>query len=981
MSLGDTTKLYDALVFVDSPPPTEISQPSQWPFTVQISAGDVGEHYIDLYAQYSRSYPYKIPQTRWSHLIPQWRFTDVEGRFITKLKTTDTTITDSSGNSIGVTGSAQFYYIDDMPTLGWETPVMIWATMSVSGRDVFYDIEDKELASYANSMTIKGEPVIINGKPPTYLDISADGIRDINKIKWVDTPFRYTILAKADRIPNMCSGSPSGVTIFDYPQEGSDLFASTHPINRTILGVPASSETWVDETVYFEREDSNTGLHTGGYQIGSIESTDAISNTQISATVSIQPSAGWYRDTPYLWVSNHEEERINKITSPFRPLTATDYINPLLPTVQSYTYTGITEHTLSAYQTSGIEGGEYWSGGALTTDTFGGIYGMAVSPCYQLWAVDPELDKLFNFSVLGEMLTAIDIAPSGASPQAITFDGNGDKWITLYGSTSTVKYDANGEYTGIAAIPPYTITDVFDSASQDPDSILVRPVDVETDIDNNIWVTYEHALSSMLIKYDTNGSYITSCNLPVSSQPQSLVLDFIDESIWVGNTYEILVDPYTWEYAASGGSIQHFTSAGELIETYPNLLHPAYMTIDNDRKLWFAFGHSGLGLISGGEVHKFWLSGGNITPYDSTHIAIDNSQLGLNDRLKGVGVDSRNTVWVVDAYESIVYAINVSNINDYMTFDILPKNDETDVKIQAYGDWTGNRWIQKYINSSHERQIHGVSNLFDIHEFNDEYSIRRFNESWNTSEQMRDYALSDHIYNNEALFNQYLSGMVGGIDNNSQSIGRKSYERIANFVANHSDISVCGIDQLYSLSNELDVPINQYNISFPNEIKRLLDIVSIPHQKLWGERCKCNTNFNYSNTCKVCNHSHCLNRSQEPISPNTYMFTSGDYVVVRRKLGSNNYEKLPLPDTANGSSTFAISAVPSMAWLTSSNYAEYNFYTYIPTTCDTQVEGVINWDDDYTTLSENNSALSAWYVDNEIVDHILTEQLYRGLSL
>ena len=71
----------------------------------------------------------------------------------------------------------------------------------------------------------------------------------------------------------------------------------------------------------------------------------------------------------------------------------------------------------------------------------------------------------------------------------------------------------------------------------------------------------------------------------------------------------------------------------------------------------------------------------------------------------------------------------------------------------------------------------------------------------------------------------------------------------------------------------------------------------------------------------------------------------------------------------------------SLIWLSSSNYLDYIFYKYIPTYCETQVEGVINWDDDYTTLSETNSSLSAWYNDSETMDIIISNVLYKGLQL
>ena len=55
------------------------------------------------------------------------------------------------------------------------------------------------------------------------------------------------------------------------------------------------------------------------------------------------------------------------------------------------------------------------------------------------------------------------------------------------------------------------------------------------------------------------------------------------------------------------------------------------------------------------------------------------------------------------------------------------------------------------------------------------------------------------------------------------------YERISNYVANHSDIENCNINQLYSLSNQIDVPIDDYNFNFPPELRnRVNKTFSIP---------------------------------------------------------------------------------------------------------------------------------------------------------
>lgn len=983
MYLGDSTKLKDALVFVNTPPASEATQQNVWPFTVVISAADTGNHYIDLYSQYSRSRPYQQPQSKWGHLLPQWRFTDLDGNYVDKIKTTDTQITDVSGNIIGVTGSVQFYYIDDMPSFDYTSPVMLWATMEVSGRSVSYDKQGKELPGYANSKIIKGEPYYINGQIPTHLTITRNGISNIDKLKWIDNPFRYTILIKSNWLNTKCGASNGEIIVFDYPQNGAETYASVNEIYRDVLGAPVSAETWSPLSAYFQREDSNR-FHVGGFQIGSVESSNITLNTQISAIVDVKVFPP-FRDTGYVWISNGENRTINRVNLPY---SFGNYYNPLLPgiTTLSYNSSGFGSMYSSV---STVSGTPYWKGGKLSVDVFGGIYGIAVGGyCGNMWGVDPELDMMFNFGTDGKILCSVNIEPSGCSPQAIAIDSNLDMWVTLYGATSAVKYDKYGVATGDVAVPPYQITDVF-TLTGNPDTILVRPVQVDTDTEDNIWVTYEHAISSLLLKYDSTGNYLVSCGLPVSAQPFGLVVDPTDNSVWVSNGYEILVAPYTWQYAASAGSIQHYSSAGVLLNTFDDIARPAYLTLDADKNLWFTFGYAGVGVISGLDVIKYFAYNKSFVPYTTAHIVLDNSYVGLNERLEGIACDGRNRIWILNSNENTVYVVNPQDTSDVVFIDIRPYDISKTQSIQGLGDWTGFQWLQKYYytlpTDAMYYTISGLSNYFDINEFGSNFEIRKFNESWDSAQQMRDYALSDHINDKEILFDRYFEAMIGGLSAGEESIGRKSYERIANFVQNHVDIDTCEIDQLYALANELDVPIDNYSLTYPVSLKRLMNIISVSHTRLWGTRCKCNRNF-YSRggVCSTCGHSHCLNRSTNNLNTNTELVTGGDKIVIRTVHGVENYDLLELPSTVLSGVTsvnvYPISAASSISWLTSSDYNKYYFYRYIPAFCDVQVEGVINWDDSYTTLSENNSSLSSWYDKNQLIDTILNYDLHQGLQ-
>jgi hypothetical protein len=293
--------------------------------------------------------------------------------------------------------------------------------------------------------------------------------------------------------------------------------------------------------------------------------------------------------------------------------------------------------------------------------------------------------------------------------------------------------------------------------------------------------------------------------------------------------------------------------------------------------------------------------------------------------------------------------------------------------LQAFGDWTGTRFLNKYApKPTTVMYLTGESSEFNIENFSG-YDIRKFNESHDTTTQIRSYALPEYVYNNYNLFENYIGSMVGGLETSANSIGRKIYERTANFVQNHADIDVCNINPIYSIASQLNVPIDDYNITMPSDIQRLMDLVSIGHKKLWGDRCKCNYNFKTSySVCENCGHKHSSNRGNS-LDTDTYTTTANTPYVVEYKLNRNHYEVLtPLSSNLtlySASSAFLINDV-----------ADYCYYEYIPTFCNVQNEGIINWDDEYTTIDETVSGLFDWYGDNQIVEKMLNYYLHKGLG-
>ena len=156
---------------------------------------------------------------------------------------------------------------------------------------------------------------------------------------------------------------------------------------------------------------------------------------------------------------------------------------------------------------------------------------------------------------------------------------------------------------------------------------------------------------------------------------------------------------------------------------------------------------------------------------------------------------------------------------------------------QATGDWTGNKWYQKYTNFQllTSALLSGTSAPFAINDFSNPYQIKRINESFNTAAYYKSLALPENLQENTVLFDQFFPAVVGtGYLSANEDVGQVTYERIANFVQNHSDVDTCLTDQLLNLAKFVDIDPSTYATLYPSDIKNMLDISSISKNRLLG---------------------------------------------------------------------------------------------------------------------------------------------------
>ena len=972
--LDQTNILPCAIKFSSIPPTSDATNKPISPFTISITANDTNTHIVDLYAQYSQSHVYQNPQQKWSHLIPQWRFLDLDGNMITSIATTDTLI--YSGTAvIGVTGEASFDYIDDMGcTTG--TPIILWATMQVSGIPLSAESAISDIPSYANSKVVTYVPFYINQLTPTELHITRNGIDEMSITPyWVNKniPTITTLHGKPLTLPCLQNSKIGTNMIYTYPATNAIGYAAG-AINQSINTIPTSSQNWtslgdITTAAYFQAYDAQ-GLDIRGYSRSKVVANVETLNTTITAGISLQQT-NTFVDTPFVWISHPNSHLMYKIYAPYISSTIINNITSWLQE-QSYVQTLIFD---TPYITEKID--------TMSLTGFGGIYGIAVDPCYNIWCSDSEMDKLYKFDYNGILLSTINLGDNGllssigvsggCTPAGLSLDSTNGLWVSLFDSISVLKINrTTGEL--ITAINPYgNQTSPIGGFGIDPD---FKPTLAETDKNDNVWVSYTNSLCSYLNKYDSLGTPLLTITLPTCSNPMDMLVDS-NNNIWATLTHHS-GPPYL-----SGSIICVAGTNGATLSTI-NMTHPEYLTMDKDANIWVTYGFNKVNKITPNGLATSFNIGTSTQPtwYNS------NSTLEFNC-LEGIACDSSNRIWVINSYESKAYVLSGNQIIQTYTLtpytsdwyldtnlNIISLSSQWTKSIQAFGDWTGMRWLQKYANvtslSTVTTYISGTSDVFNINTFSN-YDVRKFNESWDATNQIRNYALPEHFYNDSKLFVDYIGTMIGSLETSANSIGRLIYERIANYVANHEDVETANIPQLYGLAQKINSPIDDYNFKYPADLKRIMDIVSIPHKTLWGGRCQCNLNFKQEfNYCANCGHRHASNIGN-PIDTDTYVTTADKGFLAEYVRQKGSYELImPLN---NGETVFEAAS----AFLIN-DVVDYCYFEHIPTYCGVQNEGVISWDDEYTTLNETSSGLEEWYGNGGIVEKMLTYYIHEGLG-
>jgi hypothetical protein len=762
--------------------------------------------------------------------------------------------------------------------------------------------------------------------------------------------------------------------------------------------------------VLFEWID-DTGYKTPGYFKGSFTTT-AVSALNATLTGSlaytIPPLTGQFFN-PILWLSNPEAGMMTTAQYIYsNALSAVTTPNLNIAQVHNFGMPVITQPD--------------FTNNPMALSGFHGINSIAAlpMPTYHAWVLDSELNYMYRINTLGTILCAVDInkvvrdnnlgfhTTNQVSPASLVLDSKQNIWMTLYDTQSALKFDHLGNFL-LATTPlcatGYTFPPDIDPAWFDENTYFsfnsdageyqndlnaidlnfIEPTGIDTDSQDNVWITYSNYASGYLAKFDSNGGLLFSYAYPICSCPQEIVVDNQD-NIWIACSNNI------WQTRES--TLEKRDSFGNRLSSVYPIYGLNHLTLDYNQNPWFTFSYSWIGAITGvnGQLFTKNLSGTGKTAYHSDWF--DPSINTDETALEGIAVDLKGLVYVVNSIENQVYVFDPKKGFVLNSFYINPQGfifyqddqyQPTLIKsslwgksLQAVGDWTGLRWYNKYGNLLPFYQTNSVTISltgqsvplnFVQHET---YDIFKKNEDFDMASQMKSMAFMPSLNQSTYLFDNFFGSIFGKYPFKHTDLGVGMYEKIANFVANHSDIDSCNVNQLYDLAASVDLDSEDFRLNYPPSIQRVVDIASINQSRLMGARSLDQTAFT-----KVNNQDE-INRGNL-ITSLCYIVTAGIPLILKDR-SINKYRIIP---TGNlyGLSAYPLQALANSIGLTDNNWPSYyEFYEFIPSYDFRQLEGYIDWNNPQTTLSETLSTNNQWFSHEGFLDTQLSYELYKGLG-
>ncbi len=994
------------------------------PFTLSLTSSKIDQPLsVYLQSHYSKSIPHYAVPSKWKFLVPTWKFLDIDRNLLYNnvLQVPTEPIYNEQSKIIAVRGDVSFYYVDDIATgadLANVCPLILGATLSTE--NFTYPLESiiYPYASYSNNETVRAiQSWQVTDNLPTGLKVTENYINDVYPLKWADIPIPLTITTESDPAlyeSALLQGDVQLTKNLAYPI--TNELGAAFPVVVSLSSNGVLDGVTLTQGIHFSAQQDNyfkitddDGNSVSGYVLTQITPfSNALTAVKQGSSFVVTVST----------IAANTLGSLARFGFPFGyPIRANTYVShPYGNTINKVAVTKYPKYCeiVNYFEDIGLLAqGSYFtyiSTPALTSvdiaqETLSGcsaVYGMGYNPVKDLfYACDADTGTIRMYNSANQLLSAVEISSilgtEKLAPSHVTIDRLYNVWVSLFDDYKLLKFDYQLNYLLSAA--PTVQTNISLDPEGDPEfrffperffiksNISLSPPIVETDRKNHVWACWFSALTgeksgdnfSLLCHFDSRGRQINEDTvvLPTNSEPVCLAIDPLN-NIWVACRNLDAV-------------VKYDVVSKTITQTITGVWRPSYIAFDRDANLWITHGYDLCSLynvetqlLSTWQFSSYLNLSSNSYELSSSYIQTITSEItaksySTNEIWGGLNVDVYDRVWVVDSTRNIFCAFRGSDPSDIVSIPVVPDVKERPMifdgdtfvstitaesvhSAQAGGDWTGNRWYQKYSGALLRYPIYGQSTPFKLYDVYSSYQAAKVNETFDCANYFKSLALPEVLSKNTALFDEFFAAVAGEANPTKESAGRIIYERIANFISNHGDLDTVEIDQLASFAKQVSMDVKTFGTDFPVAINRLINLFSIPKHNLRG-------------TPKLATD---VSEGVGEFITNGQTISANNYYYVKDKDFGDAYIIEALP-TLEGESIFTLEEF-EVAGLRSPLWENYYVYTYTQQSYDGYIGNIIDWDSPFTSISYNLSSEEDWYGDGGLVEtmfnNLLTKQLF-----
>jgi hypothetical protein len=804
----------ESIKFSKVPPPTFAGHLNRYPFEIEITSSINEDHFVDLYCQFSKSYPTLDNPTNYSFLRPQWYFLDTKLNLIKEIKTTlkEKIYVNSYGEKgtsndvlVGFKKTAEFYFVDDWfnqdQIIKNEQYTTIWATLrKVSGLiNKQTDSIDGIHPIHANSTAQAFVPYVTLWREPDTIKFTRNGVNPI-PMQWENGSFPLILsVGYKNHIYSDSHNNENSIKLADRLGGFAHYIPVSKEHNTSLKLVfsnnfsPVSSFLIPKEQPIIQYKDSSNFLCGGYYKTNYKQNSSGTINLSAALEYS-EPNLEANNYNPLLWILNPTHGDINIaqyvfttnpiINSPqYFTSTSIDSYNDLfktnrIPIEQTFDRNPNMDTAVVLNKKTKLKNSPHVSSVIDNKKSLNGLNSVAALnfPTYHAWVADSELDRLYRVTSDGNIYLDIDlknfninVSTENWTPNNLVIDGQLNVFVSLLNARHILKFDDKGNFLNFVNLGN------------------IIPISIDTDKNNNLYVSgidRSQTKQSVLLKYDKNLNQISSRTFTNTFLGNILVSP--DNRIYIvnqGHYNKNLSQNYDNLSFISILNCENLTTIQNL-QTFPAIKH---MVLDKNNNLFFNHSYNKISKFS--NTNKF-IKTVDIVPIKKNDTInktiIDGLSYNLNNRLYVIN-SLDNTVHVLtsdnDLNQESFFYINPSNIeykinnSGQLEIPYNPEKSEYSLSLKANGDLNGWKWNykysyykglnQKYLSNRSNNIWFAKQNNFKFLGINENFDMARYMYEFSFMKTLKE---SPFLYNDKFIDAEIKQNLIQKINTDINSL-------------------------------------------------------------------------------------------------------------------------------------------------------------------------------------------------------------------